>query len=244
MEMEEGLWVYVCVPITLVTLSPSHPHCRGWSPSILLRGKRLSSGLSLVHWILTERDTKRWKYEGTWGGGGGGGGVGFDSKRSEDAGWAGRRRRSGMRGEVQRERRRRREEVVGRREEEGRTRPCRAQSSLFSLTKNSSSSGNPVPQDMTIWIKASITSHNAWCVCVCACMLYCRCVPLPACVGATQMCGSILKGRYSGKFIRMRRGTDRKRERERQSGLIDGDDNGLVGKGGTDDSRCFISVSK
>lgn len=30
MEMEEGLYVCVCVPITLVTLSPAHPHGRGY----------------------------------------------------------------------------------------------------------------------------------------------------------------------------------------------------------------------
>lgn len=55
-----------------------------------------------------------------------------------------------MIGEVQREREEERGGGIKRREEEERESQCRAQSSLFSLTKNSSSSGNPVPQDMTI----------------------------------------------------------------------------------------------
>lgn len=75
----------------------------------------------------------------------------FDNKRCEDAIRAGQRRRSGMIGEVQRERERRGRERWLDDEKRGgggeRESPCRTQSSL---TKNSTSSGNPVPQDMTI----------------------------------------------------------------------------------------------
>lgn len=46
--------VCVCVHISCPQ-SPAHPHCRGQSPTILLQGKRLSSGLYLVHRVLTER---------------------------------------------------------------------------------------------------------------------------------------------------------------------------------------------
>lgn len=154
--MEEGLWVCVCSHI--LSSVPSSSPLQGPKPN------HPPAGQTSLLWTLSgslspykEKDTKRWKYEGMW------------------------RRRSGIRKQekwgcwlsgaeevewddrwsAKREREEERGGGIKRREEEERESQCRAQSSLFSLTKNSSSSGNPVPQDMTIWIKASITSHNA-----------------------------------------------------------------------------------
>lgn len=73
----EFVCVCLCVVITLPTLSPTHPHWRGRSLSVL----------GLLHWIRTDRgdeSMKRCRDDG-----GGGGGVSLEQKRSEDAVWVG-----------------------------------------------------------------------------------------------------------------------------------------------------------
>lgn len=71
-----------------------------------------------------------------------------------------------------------------------------------------------------------------------ACIGICRCVNVDTSISTVDT---------QEHFIRIRE-RDRKRERgkreARVSGLIDGDDNRLVEKGGTDETWCFISVSK
>jgi len=156
MKVEEGLWVSMCFDNLSSVLSPSpvqglkpiHPPAGQisllWTTFGSLnyhwanyKKMKVWSDVEMVEkeWVLTTREVRMPVEQGR------GGGVGWYVKCKE------RGRRNLL--------------DVWRGEKWRTESPCRVQSSLFSFTKNSSSSANPVLQDTTIWIEASITSHNA-----------------------------------------------------------------------------------